>query len=164
VGTPARCEANERASCLQGPLAIRLVPDRDPKLHCIGPFSISQATSLVTAWRGLTRPLLVRTLSCGAVIKMAIHTRALRHLPPNTLDLLAKGRHDSFLFLCIQLLSLNVGADPPDVYLRRPMKCADLSASVSRFRRSWASMVSHSPCQKRLSHTQHCAPAVVPPS
>ena len=127
VGTPARCEANERASCLQGPLAMRLVPDRDPQATLHRAIFCSQATSLVTAWRGLTRPLLVRTLSCVATIKMPIHTRALRHLPPNTLDLLAKDQHDSFLFLCIQLLCLNIGADPPDVYLRRPMKCADLA-------------------------------------
>ena len=71
-----------------------------------------------------------KNLSCGAAIKMTIHMSSLHHLPPKygwqTADVTAL----FFLagVLCFAYnLCLQVSANPSYVYLRQPMKRAELS-------------------------------------
>jgi hypothetical protein len=182
VGAPCTREANGIASSVQDLLASHashaatpLVPDRDPKLHCIRLFFHSPATTLVTAWHGLTKALAVRMSFRPAVEKPILRGRnqdddphELSRAPASQIRLADGGCHSSLLS-CWRPCALHTisvsksSANPSYVYLRQPMKRADLAASTSRFGRS-CGVYTCLACfhrvhrQKRLSHTRYwCA-------
>jgi hypothetical protein len=94
----------------------------------------------------LTRALAVRKPSVCRILRgcnQDADPHEVSKQPASPIPLADGGRNSSLLLvslLCIQSLCLEVSADPSYVYLRQPMKRADLAASVSRFRRSWAFM------------------------
>jgi hypothetical protein len=95
----------------------------------------------------LTRALAVRKPSVCRILRgcnQDADPHEVSKQPASPIPLADGGRNSSLSCWCLcfayNLFCLEVSADPSYVYLRQPMKRADLAASVSRFRRSWAFM------------------------